>query len=892
MPNTRSSNSKANFKAYYSKKAAPYQQYFPHKRKVVRRPDAHDDDGKKQMKFLPEMMKRRGTVQDSDEEESELFEEEEDELEVQSKRGSKKRNSGVMRGGIKEEEEDEEPIRPTPKRRRKSADHDDTARLTRRRRRPAPVEPAPGESDDTETEEEEAPKPRLRRQSTMTQIVDGRSPAPGSPEPEFKPVKRAARTSWGGKGSKSGVKKDAKQRTLTQMVHTMTPLVLDSDEEPEIETDEEADAAHHSFIFGDSSKTTLSGDVDGDQENQPPVEDSLPVATSGDSSEDEYQPTQFIDAPVTKTRRTPLRASTRRQATPVIKKELRSSAQKSPKSRFGLLSTPEKRGVREIQSSQSPPITPLSTQATPRRSGRTPLQPRSTNKTKIAQIFPKGVAETPSKRKQVTFHDGTQEQIPPPTLRKFASTIPDSEEDAGFSDSDGQSDSGDEIGEKTQALLRNADSPGSGVDVGAETQAMLLDIDRACASADEDIARANRKGSEELGEQPSHQRGEGSQEFGDPRERNEDSTIAGNQSTETPELPPLPFSSPQLRNNVAVNTESNTETETSPPVVQALPSSPPIEDFRTQPSTPMFDEDETSEDVEEEDDPTIIAATSQSPSPRKPRRSSPIPDFRTQSLAPMFDDDNDNDDNNDDEDDSPETFPPPLATGSTATHSILVPRSPAPRIKTEPSHSSQAELQLHSESYHYSQYHRRAPMPSSMQVAHDSNYSYQATPRPGPPQAQFASNTLASQATTVDPTQFSVRATPRKQRGRGPMFTSPAARTPKSGQRQAQERERERSPHPMPKSRKGKDAITTPKSSRHFPAQPRSPDGSSPPGSRPAPLVIPSSFPSPARVTMEGWSSPVLERGEESQWGMGSLEDFSIPGLPPGSSQWVGDEED
>ena len=61
---------------------------------------------------------------------------------------------------------------------------------------------------------------------------------------------------------------------------------------------------------------------------------------------------------------------------------------------------------------------------------------------------------------------------------------------------------------------------------------------------------------------------------------------------------------------------------------------------------------------------------------------------------------------------------------------------------------------------------------------------------------------------------------------------------------------------------------------------------------RPAPLVIPSSFPSSAGVGMEGWSSPVERRdGGESQWGVGSLEDFSIPAGPPGSSQWVDDEE-
>lgn len=835
----------------------------------MRRPDPHNDDSKKQMKFLPDMMRRRGTVQDSDESESELFEGNEEDLEENSSsRYGKKRNSDVMR----EETEDEEdkPLRPTPKRRRKPTIKTEPSKPRARRRqtaRVAPIEP----EDSSEAEEEEVAVPRLRRQSTMTQIVDGRSPAPGSAEPEFKRVKRTSRTSWGGKGNKDA-KEDAKQRTLTQMIPAMTPLVLDTDEElEETGTDEEADAAHHSFIFGDNSDVATQSAFavkEENEENVPPLDDPLPVVGKDDDSGDEYQPTQFIEAPVTRTRRTPLRASTRRQATPAVKKASRTPASKSSKSRFGLLSTPEKRRVREIQSSQSPPDTPLSTQSN--LQGCTPLQRRSTNENQADSAVLGIGAETPSKRKQVTFQTGPQEQIPPPMLKKFASTIPDSEEeDANLSDNEDDFDSGYGPGEETRAVLRTVNSSVSGIDVGAETQAMLLDIDRACAHAAEEVMWANREGSEELGERINHEQEENVQGLVCPTESHVPSNETGEQSTDTPELPPLPFSSPKLRNGVSTNAEPSavTETLTSPPIIEQLPSSPPIEDFRTQPPTPMFNDDTP----EESDEPTIVAAPQQPSTPTKeePRSSPSIADFRTQPTTLMFDDSNEPSDDLDD-------IPPTTAADPTPNpnHPIQVPRSPPPPLRPEPSHSSQAERQLRSEYETYSQYRRPAPMPSSMQVAHDSHYSYQATPRPLPRQPappHTTSTSHISQATTIDPTQLSPRVTPRKSRTKPPIFTSPSARTPKSG------RKRPRS------------ATTTPQAARR---EGGAGPMSSPDASRPAPLFIPSSFPSPARVTMEGWSSPLLGREGESQWGGGSLEDFSIPAPPPGSSQWVDDGDD
>jgi hypothetical protein len=54
--------------------------------------------------------------------------------------------------------------------------------------------------------------------------------------------------------------------------------------------------------------------------------------------------------------------------------------------------------------------------------------------------------------------------------------------------------------------------------------------------------------------------------------------------------------------------------------------------------------------------------------------------------------------------------------------------------------------------------------------------------------------------------------------------------------------------------------------------------------SKPPPLVIPSSFPSPAKARMEDWSSPVFGRTQDT-YGLAyhgaSLEDFSVPPPPP-----------
>ncbi|KAL5461737.1 hypothetical protein PMIN06_002026 [Paraphaeosphaeria minitans] len=879
MPNTRSGNKTASFKACDSKKAAPHQQHFPHRRKVVRRLEPYDDGGKKQMKFLQEMMRRRGTVQDSDDEGGESVEDEAEEG-VQRKTG-KKRSSDVMRKIVKgEEDSEEELVQPTPKRRRKDAPVDTRQRSTRRNRAAASVAHAPEDETSAETEQEQAPKPRLRRQSTMTQIVDGRSPVPGSIEPDLKPIKRTPRTSWGGKGNKKNAKKDIKQRTLTQMVHTMTPLVLDSDEDAGgSETDEEVDAAYHSFIFGNEEKAGAERHTPAEvfeEETLPTVGGSLQVTEDDDSGEDEYQPTQFIEAPTRKTRRTPLQSSTRVRDTPASK----APASTSPKTRFGLLSTPEKRGVFEIASSQSPPETLLSTQNTPRRSGRTPLKPRSANGLSMAETPSKRRADTPSKRKQVTFQEGPQEQIPLSALKKFASTIGDSEDEFGdLSESEGQSDAGSGVGEETQVLLRNVYKPISGADVGQETQAMLLDIDRVCASTPRNAMRIVREESEELGEPIDRYDAEVSQELGLQPPSHSASSNTNEQFPEATELPPLPFPSPTPRELAAANEEPSVVTDnlTTPPTVQQLQSSPPIEDFRTQTPTLMFADDETPEEAEE----PVTTVASQPSTPIKQLRSSPVEDFRTQPIIPMFDDD-----------DQPSEDLGDVRTPAAPRHpDIQVLRSPPAHLHPESSHSSQAEQQLHSEYQTYSQYRRPAAFPSSMHVAHDSHYSYQATPRPlardHPTQLlPHTHSSHVSQATTVDPTQISPKTTPQKPKvKKEPMFTRSATWTPQR-QRHWQDRSTTTTPRTQQRNR---SATTTPKSLRARDLLMNSPDASSPPPT----LFIPSSFPSPARVMMEGWDSPVVERGGdvgESQWGVGSLDEFSIPAPPPG--EWVGDDED
>jgi hypothetical protein len=203
-PRTRSSNRDADYKVYYSKKV-PQQVQFPHKRKIVRRPSSPvRDDAKRQMIFLPEKMKTRDipVVADSDEDsdedleedledggvpiEPQVKEEEEQPSARKAKGKSKKRSSDVL---PQDSDGDEEPVEPTSKRRRTVV----SPKNHRRSKRVAIDADDANDATAIKTNRERT----LRRQSTMTQLVDGRKPLPDSEGPEFKPVKQSSRLSWG-----------------------------------------------------------------------------------------------------------------------------------------------------------------------------------------------------------------------------------------------------------------------------------------------------------------------------------------------------------------------------------------------------------------------------------------------------------------------------------------------------------------------------------------------------------------------------------------------------------------------------------------------------------------------------------------------------------------------
>jgi hypothetical protein len=170
---------------------------------------------------------------------------------------------------------------------------------------------------------------------------------------------------------------------------------------------------------------------------------------------------------------------------------------------------------------------------------------------------------------------------------------------------------------------------------------------------------------------------------------------------------------------------------------------------------------------------------------------------------------------------------------------IQVPRSPSPQHETQQSHSSKAEQQVQNEWFLYSQYvQAQPPQSSSMKVGPDA-FSYDETPLPPRLTAAFQhpSGYHPSQATTVD--EITQR-TPRKNRT-----------------------QHLSSAHTTPQRIASSQPVISP--------------------SKPPPLFIPSSFPSPSKAAMDGWSSPILGKTQahyrSSQWA--SLEDFSIPAPPP-----------
>jgi hypothetical protein len=838
-PRTRASNKDANYKVYYSKKV-PQQVRFPHKRKTVRRcsTPVQDGAGKRQMVFLPDKMRdrRRSLVEDSDVDDDHVDIEEdledggvsinpqagmikEEPLEQRAGRGTnkkgRKRSSDVMEVG---DSEDNEPVRPTPKRQRKAASPKPS-------RRSKQIEP---DSKDKAEKVTKVDRERtLRRQSTMTQLVDGRKPLPGFDEPDFKPVKRSARVSWGNKGRSDKAESDRKQRTLTQMIPGMRPLEIMSDEDMEESLSDINAEERDSQVYGDAvAQRLLSHQPDGAFAAQEVEDNRLPVHSqdvpalvilsvedaTDQGVEDSYRPTQYIESPATRASRTSRRKGTMQDKGLQPAECVPETPSKPRKSRFSLLSTPEKRRIREIPSSQSPADSPLSTQTTPHKAHRSPLKECSKNFV--------GAPDTPSKSKQVTFNVPAKTPVPPPTLRKFQSTIMDSEDEGDEVIEEQMLPSGHDTGALTQAPIKDFGPATPGRLFGVETQAM---IDQAYDAADEDFGSVSRESSQDsimqsdvrARNQPSPELGEvQKQSSGHPKRTlleehtdvNARTCIEEQPMHENTENSSLAIDGPVLRQGkqtVASDAVTSSEAELSMAPVE-IHSTPPL-----------------GEDCVQD----IVTSTPINPDYFRDEEDEPGP----ASTPPLS---------------SGRSLSKPTYTGVQQStdldgEPIQVPRSPSPQHETQQSHSSKAELQLQNEWFSFSQYvQARPPQSSSMKVGPDA-FSYDATPLPPRPTAapQQPSGYHPSQATTVD--EITQR-TPRKNRTQQPS-----------------------SAHTTPHRVANSQPIISP--------------------SKPPPLFIPSSFPSPSKTAMDGWSSPIIGRTQahyrSSQWA--SLEDFSIPAPPP-----------
>ncbi|KAH7083334.1 hypothetical protein BKA63DRAFT_502800 [Paraphoma chrysanthemicola] len=863
-PRTRRNNSNVDYKDYYSKKV-PQQAHFPHRRKTVRRPVGLAED-KRQVKFLPEMMKikRVDTVGDSEEEDEDLEEDVEDggasialgcdkRLEYKSAYPTRTRRRRCVEDEDEAEGDDEEGTGPTSKRRRISG--------TSKESRPSKRIESILEVEDKPSRRTKAVKSRsLRRQSTMTQLVEGRAPPSDTEEPAFKPVKRSPRLSWSGQGKKA---KDNKQRTLTQMIPGMRPLEILSDEDIEERLSDDEAHERDSQAYSEAITARLAKyglmkrRVDDTTElNDDTTEACLPaknekneqgelandtsmvplaIADSAghdslDDDEDSYRPTQFIDETATMRTRSTRRSDDRKRPKSLASK-LGRVTQQNRKSKFSLLSSPEKRQVHEIASSQSPPGSPLSTQVTPTKLPRSPLNERSGNVVKVA--------ETPSKRKQVTFLEPKREPTPPRTLRKFRSVIQDSEdedEDEVFEADD--DNAGKDIGAHTQCLIKRLESVASAKDVGTGTQAIHDQIDDACAGNEEHgpdrdsseelgeliFSHGRREPSPELGEQPSYRAAHTAikQEPGQEEAMNDGPTVG-------------PFTDAESPISTVIKQELTCEEETndSYAIAPSIETEPPRNPLRN------------AEDVASSPRNELPLPRTQVPS-SPPIVQQPIED--TCPSTPMVIMGSSDDDDMDDSE--PDLTPPHGNSGPVSRSSASAPQrpsnhqdesmqpasSPQAQQETQQSHSSKAEQQLQNEWCSYSQYVKDCcPQPSSMHVGHDT-FSYNATPMPPRPnQPAQPSGFHMSQATTVD------EVTPKKNRTQRIISASVT-------------------PHRMANSQ----PFFSP--------------------SKPPPLVIPSSFPSPAKSRIGDWSSPIFGRTQDAYGSIyhgGSLEDLSIPPPPP-----------
>ncbi|KAH6633106.1 hypothetical protein C7974DRAFT_392147 [Boeremia exigua] len=712
-PRTRTSNRDADYKVYYSKKV-PQQVRFPHRRKTVRRPEpAEQDVGKKrQMTFLPEKMKQRKIKDGDNSEETETDEEH------------------TAQDAAADEAMASTPQNRSANKKRKESDiHEEygesaSMSVKRRIRTTAPKE----ERSRT-----------LRRQSTMTQIADGRRPSTTADEPDFKPVRRRSRASWGGMGN---TERDKKQRTLTQMVPGMGRLSKEELEElSSLDADLEDDDTNNNTVsqtlieqglltinppIRTPSSVQRSGDVENNQvqvqvqvqeetehgvlaalrPGSPVIVQSVEMTEGVD--EQDYQPTRFIEALTLGTRQ-----STRRTPAQQPSKKV-GERRGSVKPRFSLLSTPEKRRVFEIPSSQSPVESILSTQVSPQKPKTSALR----EETSVTTI----VAETPSKRRQVVFQEPTISPAPPAYLRKFASTIQDSEDED-------ESDLEYEVAEQDQMSISDHEY------IGAETQAILHSIDLACAHESGNISSDEPESSEEVEEatvrqvpyKPSPELGESwapvMYDDSGPGFESYQSSRLGTKSQLPQDANTSKESLPVIDQTHYISQLDLIRGTQAPTQTGDFPSTPPIRHHPDEdlPSTPMELMDESSDDEE------AVAGPSR-------RRT-----LQRKILEP----------------------PSTLIHQSTDLDGepVQVPRSPTTDRETQQSHSSKAEQQLQNEWLSYSQYvHARPPHSSSMHAAADS-LSYNATSRL--PKTEVLSSPTRiqhSQATTVDET------TPKKNR--------------------------------------------------------------------------------------------------------------------------------
>ncbi|KAH7135925.1 hypothetical protein B0J11DRAFT_174679 [Dendryphion nanum] len=485
-PQTRTRNKDANFKAFYSKKPQK-QRYFPSRRKTVRdKVTVHQPGSEpRQMTFLPEQLRRNSRMQHSEDEDGEAEFATTDEENTKEQRSAvveqrgKKRTVDVTEA---ESSEDEGPIRPISKRRKGT-------RKTKKRELPRvkteiDVQDAGPESYSLRSESEAEPTEEVSRirQSTMTQLVEGRKPHRGDKEPSFKALRRGPRTSWGN-AKNTSKEHDRQQRTLTQMVPGLIPIGTTPDQDSESELEERAEGLGHTGRDEEGYNASIAEHLT-QQGLFEPMKTQSPnkklsqsqvrvwqnrsrIVQDSDQDEDGISDDSAAqDAS--------LSMSKQKRSSPfpfdTVQRSVKLSAQsrnQTARTRFGLLATPEKRRVMEIPSSQSPSGSPLSTQVTPSKRGRDPLRERTVN--------------TPSKRR-VAFQEIEQPTLKSPRKTKFGSVVMDSEDDGEDFFDDNLAVASDLEDQNSEPQPQVTNSLHLGEDIGVETQAILQDIDCACAN--------------------------------------------------------------------------------------------------------------------------------------------------------------------------------------------------------------------------------------------------------------------------------------------------------------------------------------------------------------------------------------------------------------------------